>query len=318
MKSKLSIVILTYNSSKTIEKCLQSLEDQTNKNFEVLIVDDDSKDNTLELIKNNEKGYSFNIKYLRNGAHNISRGRNIGIKNSKTRYVAFLDSDAYADKDWVKIILSTFKENKEVALISGGEIQVFTNNFSKGVSINDRAIGKLTSTFWKMRGGNCALDINKLKNIYFNEKFLHNDESEFIYRISKQYSWKYIPKMIIHHESRNTPLKFLKQMYKYGIWRVYFSFYSKKFRIVDFYPSFLILITLIGSFFSLYSLLIIPLFSLLESLFTLFYMNVSIKYFSHLFIGWLNKNVGWGAGVLMGLYQVIFNKKILNKLIYKN
>lgn len=300
-KPFLSIVILTYNSSRTIEKCLNSLENQSNKNFEVLIVDDDSKDNTLDLIKKSLSKYPFKIKFFRNGAHNISRGRNIGIKNSKFRYVAFLDSDAYADKDWVKNILLSFKENKEVALVSGGEIQVFTNNFSKGVSINDRAINKLTSTFWKMRGGNCALDKEKLKGIYFNEKFLHNDESEFIYRLEKKFKWEYNKNLIIHHESRNTPLRFFTQIYKYGMWRIFFSFYSRKFRFVDFYPSILILLTLILSLFSFYALLIIPLFSLLETIFVFFYMKSKLKFFPSIFFGWLIKNIGWGFGVLKGI-----------------
>lgn len=318
MKNKkplLSVVILTYNSSRTIEKCLKSLENQTNKNFEVLIVDDDSTDNTIDLIKRNLKNYPFKIRFFRNGLHNISRGRNIGIKNAKTKYVAFLDSDAYADENWIKKILLNFDKDKELVLVSGGEIQIFTNNFSKGVSINDRAIGKLTSNFWKMRGGNCAIDKIKLKNIYFNENFMHNEESEFIYRLENLgFRWAYNKNMIIHHESRNDPKNFLKQMYKYGMWRVYFSFYSKKFRLVDFYPSSLMLLTTILSFFNIYFLLIIPIFSLIESLFVLFYMKSKFKFLPYLFIGWLNKNIGWGFGVIKGLINILLNNKI-GKLI---
>jgi glycosyltransferase involved in cell wall biosynthesis len=315
MKRKiLSVIILTYNSSRTIEKCLDSLENQTNKNFVALIVDDDSTDNTLEIVNNFAENSKFKIYCFRNGRHNISRGRNIGIINATTRYVAFLDSDAYADKNWVKNITNEFYQDKDLSFIGGREIQIFTNNFSRGVSISSSVIEKLTSNFWSVRGANCALNKSKLKGICFNEKFIHYEESELIYRLEKKFKWKYSKDIVIHHESRSTPRRFFTQMYKYGIWRIYFSFYSEKFRLVDFYPSVLILLTIILLLFNICSLLIIPIFSLLESVFVLFYMKAQIKYFPYIFLGWLIKNIGWGAGTIMGLSKVIFNNKIIQNL----
>ncbi|MDD5192772.1 MAG: glycosyltransferase [Candidatus Nanoarchaeia archaeon] len=313
MKTKISVVILTYNSAGSIEKCLKSLENQTNKNFEVLIVDDDSTDNTLGLIKRNLENYYFKIKFFRNGAHNISRGRNIGIKNAETRYVAFLDSDAYADENWVENILLNFNRDKELVLVGGREIPIYTNNFSKGNSLNDLTINKLASNFWAIKGCNFAIDKDKLDGNIFNEKFIHNEEAEFIERLNKKgKKYKFDKEIKVHHETRSTPAKFIKQIYKYGIWRVFFSFYSNKSRLVDFYPSVLIILSIILMFNNfLIGLLLIPIFSLVQSIFVIIYNKSSLNFLPYSFLGWLIKNIGWGVGIFVGLIKYPFIKENL-------
>lgn len=62
-KKSLSVVILTYNSCKTIGKCLRSLENQENKDFEILIVDDDSTDDTLKIVKSFFSKSKIPLKY---------------------------------------------------------------------------------------------------------------------------------------------------------------------------------------------------------------------------------------------------------------
>lgn len=88
-----SIIMPAYNSSKYIGQAIESVISQTYKNWELIIVDDDSKDNTLEVIKkymredNRIKCISLKKNY--GAAH----ARNIAIENSKGKYLAFLDSD---------------------------------------------------------------------------------------------------------------------------------------------------------------------------------------------------------------------------------
>jgi len=93
MDDLISIIIPTYNRSKLIERSLKSIEDQTIKNYEIIIVDNYSTDNTSSVIK------SFShlpIKYfVVDNNNNIARSRNFGIKNSKGNLIAFLDSDDY-------------------------------------------------------------------------------------------------------------------------------------------------------------------------------------------------------------------------------
>lgn len=87
---KFSIIIPTYNRASFIEKTIKSVLNQTYQNFELIIVDDGSTDNTEEIVKNI---YNEKISYLK--IQNSERGfaRNYGITHSSGDYVTFLDSD---------------------------------------------------------------------------------------------------------------------------------------------------------------------------------------------------------------------------------
>jgi glycosyltransferase involved in cell wall biosynthesis len=88
-----SVIIPTYNRTHLVGRAIQSVLNQTYQDFELIVVDDASKDNTKEKIKEFQKKDS-RIIYLK---HNINKGgssaRNTGIKAAKGRYIAFLDSD---------------------------------------------------------------------------------------------------------------------------------------------------------------------------------------------------------------------------------
>lgn len=97
MKKIVSVVIPTYNSSNTIRFCLDSLVNQNFKNFEVIIVDNFSDDNTKFIIEEYHK--KLNIKFYQINNNNIiAKSRNLGIEKASTNWIAFLDSDDYWDK----------------------------------------------------------------------------------------------------------------------------------------------------------------------------------------------------------------------------
>jgi glycosyltransferase involved in cell wall biosynthesis len=85
-KPKVSIIIPTYNSGKTLSECLKSIYSQSYPFFEVIIVDNYSDDNTLEIAK------QFGAKIMQ-AKSNPATARNIGIRNSTGKYLLFLDSD---------------------------------------------------------------------------------------------------------------------------------------------------------------------------------------------------------------------------------
>ena len=88
-----SVILPTYNRAKFIEGAITSVLNQDYLNWELIIIDNFSKDNTQEIVeKFNDKRIKY-IKYKNNGI--IAKSRNYGIKLSKGNYLAFLDSD-----DW--------------------------------------------------------------------------------------------------------------------------------------------------------------------------------------------------------------------------
>jgi len=93
-----SVILPTYNRAHIIEKSIKSVLDQTFTNFELLIVDDGSDDNTEKVVKNIDDPRIKYIKCMENKGANVAR--NIGISTAKADYIAFQDSDDewYTDK----------------------------------------------------------------------------------------------------------------------------------------------------------------------------------------------------------------------------
>ena len=100
---KVQIIMPVYNSAKTLCKCLDSLLAQTYKNWQVIIVDDCSKDNSLEIIhKYQKEDDRFRLIALEKNA-GASNARNVALEVLDAQYTAFLDSDDY----WEPIMLET-------------------------------------------------------------------------------------------------------------------------------------------------------------------------------------------------------------------
>mgnify|MGYP006093204493 CR=1 FL=1 len=113
MKIKISIIIPTLNSSKTLKRCIDSVFNQTFKKWEIIIIDGGSKDNTIDIVKNYN---SKKIKILREKSKkSISAARYRGIVSSKGKYIAFLDSDDKWAKE--KLCLQIDKIDKNIDFV---------------------------------------------------------------------------------------------------------------------------------------------------------------------------------------------------------
>lgn len=113
VNTNLTIVVPAYNVEKYIEQCLESIVNQTNKSFYVVIVDDGSKDRTKELCMDYVQWYPGLFKYVYQENAGLGAARNKGLEYVYTKYVTFLDSD-----DWLDI---RFAEKINSLLASSGE-----------------------------------------------------------------------------------------------------------------------------------------------------------------------------------------------------
>lgn len=94
---KLSVIVPFYNVEKYIEKCLNSLINQTLQEIEVILVNDGSKDNSYIIAKEFEMKYPDKIKYYEKANGGLGEARNFGINYATGEYIAFLDSDDYIE-----------------------------------------------------------------------------------------------------------------------------------------------------------------------------------------------------------------------------
>lgn len=117
----LSIIIPIYNSERYIKKCIESILSQSNKNFELIIIDDGSTDNSIqileEILANCSKNLNFRIHRQLNSG--VSVARNKGIELSKGKYLFFVDSDDYLFENSVDVILKTIKKLPEIMVFVG-------------------------------------------------------------------------------------------------------------------------------------------------------------------------------------------------------
>ena len=95
--AKVSVIVPVYNVGKYIEKCLDSLVNQTLKDIEIIVVNDGSKDNSIEIIKKFREKYQDKIKYYEKENGGLSDARNYGLKKATGDYICFVDSDDYID-----------------------------------------------------------------------------------------------------------------------------------------------------------------------------------------------------------------------------
>lgn len=104
----ITIIITAYNVSGTIVKAIQSCLDQTYNNLEILVINDCSSDNTLEVIQS----IKDNRIRIINNAQNVGAGmsRRIGTKEAKGEYTVFLDGDDYLDKDYIETLYNLAKK----------------------------------------------------------------------------------------------------------------------------------------------------------------------------------------------------------------
>ncbi len=119
----ISFIIPVFNAEKTLVRCLESIVHQSNKNFEIILVNDGSKDESQSIIDQYVKDYPNFIKsYIKpNGGPGESR--NLGIKNATGIYVAFVDSDDYLEQNYTELISQSIeKYDPDLLIISYNRI----------------------------------------------------------------------------------------------------------------------------------------------------------------------------------------------------
>lgn len=262
MAPKVSIVILNWNGWKDTIECLESLYEINYPNYDVIVVDNNSEDNSIEFIKMYAKGklkvkskfFEYNninkpltifectknrfktneievasnkkLILIKNDENcGFAKGNNIGIKYALNHlepdYIMILNNDVVVEKDFLKVLVNTFKDNK--IGIAGPMIRLYDKPeqiFSVGGIINwwkgrNRAILKLESNEIKEVDyvSGCALIIKKevfeTVGLFSEEYFLYVEEIDFCVKVKKQ-NYKVVnnPNALIWHKvSASVPSK---------------------------------------------------------------------------------------------------------------
>jgi glycosyltransferase involved in cell wall biosynthesis len=202
-----SIIIPTYNEERDIGECLKSLESQTFKKFEIIVVDDGSTDKTIETINKFKK-----IRILKQNHSGPAEARNFGAKNAKGEVLIFIDADMTFDKDYIKNLINPILSDKEKKIIGT------THDYEVADNINNK---------WSVLWGKVRVDKKDAENVKIfraikKEEFLRlgSFDRKYGYADDQTFWFKYKIKpavaenTICYHKNPET----LKSTYKQARW----------------------------------------------------------------------------------------------------
>ena len=125
-KPAISVIIPVYNAQDGIKRCVDSLLNQSCKNFEIILLNHGSKDNSLNILKEYELKYSF-VRVIDKQNEGVAVTRNKGILLAEGEYTMFMDNDDFVDSDYIETFYQAIHE-KKLDLVIGGYKRVNQDN----------------------------------------------------------------------------------------------------------------------------------------------------------------------------------------------
>ena len=135
-KVKISVIVPIYNVEKYLKKCLDSIINQTFKEFEIILVDDGSTDNS-EMICKEYRRKDSRIVYLKKNNGGLSDARNYGLDYANGEYVAFIDSDDYLEKNFLEFLYRAIRTSKSEVAVCGFVIEYEDEKNLQDVSLHE-------------------------------------------------------------------------------------------------------------------------------------------------------------------------------------
>lgn len=243
----ISIIICTYNRTESLNRTLESINAMTvpdELSWELIVVDNNSKDNTKQFVENFIKTSGLNCRYVFEEKQGVSHARNSGIKNSKGGIVAFLDDDVIVTPDWLVKVDCAFKEyepsvvwGKVLLKIDGGYTEWFSKKIAGALGEWDRGdkifFADINDYYMIGIGANMSFKKDVFEKIGLfrtdlgrvGNKTLMGEESELFWRIM-DFGGKciYYPFATVYHciESNKFNKGYLRRChYNIGEWRVF-------------------------------------------------------------------------------------------------
>ena len=283
MKEKVSFTIIAYNEEKNIANCINSILAQEGlKNYEIVVVNDGSKDNTSKIVRS-LSNLNKNINFI-DLKKNKGRGfaRYTAVKNAKGDYVAFVDADIILPKHWLKSCLKYLKDYDAVGgtAVPDGDVSYVYEKFE----LKPRIIPQTTET----TGSNSFYKKKVFNNFDFNRNLKFGEDSDLNLRLKKNgFKLKGINDLIVEHRENKSLINSIKFAYQNGKGASRQLYKYKKIRLPDlaFFGFIFIIIasSLSSLFLSKYVLFLIVLYPLLTSFLHIrskfyFTINKSLSY----------------------------------------
>ncbi|WP_149564951.1 glycosyltransferase [Sulfuracidifex tepidarius] len=228
MDPLVTIVVATKNSAKTVEKTMESISRLNYRNFEILVVDGNSTDDTLRIVDKFSSKYKIRVIEEKRKGRGIAYNR--GVLESRGKYVAFLDSDAMvATPGWIDYAVSLMEKDEKIGV-------VFTKVFAPpDSSFMQKAIDAFLCKGFATANGAIYRREAVIKVGGFNVKMNYMQEDELLKKLTAA-GYKYVVNTqdIIYHYHRNNLKSYIEQNIESAIGaRMYREFTGESWVIKD-------------------------------------------------------------------------------------
>ncbi|OGW38363.1 MAG: hypothetical protein A2Y97_14410 [Nitrospirae bacterium RBG_13_39_12] len=216
-----SLIVLNYHGKEFISDCLKSIEAQSFKNFELIIVDNASKDSSLDLIEDFKKKSGLKIKtvYLSNNK-GFAGGNIEGLRHAEGKYIALLNNDTEADKNWLSELVKAMDAHHAVGICAsrlvvygtdiidsaGDCFSTFLKGFKRGEGEKSFLFNKMEYVFGACAGA-ALYRWKTLDEIGFLDEdfFLIHEDTDLNFR-AQLAGWKvlYVPEAVTYHKVRSS------------------------------------------------------------------------------------------------------------------
>ena len=179
----ISIIIPAYNYGHLLKRSVTSVINQLSEDVELIIVNDGSTDNTLEVLKNLAKTYPQTFTYYSKKNGGLASARNYGIKNSNGEFLMFLDADDELVDGSINVLKTYIRENPEKEFIVGGNYIISSRgniSYHKPKNMSSSAYERVNSYLIKktisLSNGSCLMHRNIFKKVRYPEKFRNSED----------------------------------------------------------------------------------------------------------------------------------------------
>ena len=285
----ISVVLCVYNEENNIKECLESLKNQSYKDFELIIVNDGSTDRSMEIVKKYEK--EFRIRVINTEHVGLRKARYLGVSEAEGDIIITIDADETFDKNFVKNLIKNF-ENEKTGIV-GGYIQNYEKNWiAKGMN-------SLRELFYSNRdwiSGGCMAFKREFRNLLSTEKI--GADVDLSWKVKKMgYEILVEKRALVYHKDPQSISGIIKREYKIGKRSLKTFFVHKKYFDLKFWSRFFQLFLLILAIFNwkaaiiLFFIYMIPILVILKS----------HRIYAFIILNFMN--IGWSLGVLVSLFR---------------
>ena len=205
-KILVSIIVPIYNTEKYLKRCIDSIVNQTYKNIEIILVDDESTDNSCRVC-DEYASLDNRIKVIHKKNGGVASARNKGLDISKGEYICFVDSDDWIEKNMIEIML------KEIVKNRNGIVRC--NTYELDNKPKKEWINKKEPVIDNVLNGNISAYVYLLmiksdiiKKIRFDEKMIVLEDTYFLLELLVKYKEKiiFLDDRLYHYEMNNEGL----------------------------------------------------------------------------------------------------------------